>query len=75
MFPLRKFQPFKIIFSSARVGLKGQSHDIILRKVYRTVGLNKGTRLVFKSLGGSNDFIMQELYLLWSMLVCVGLIL
>jgi hypothetical protein len=33
-----------------------------------------GTRMVFKLLGGSDDFIMQNLYLLRLMPVCVGLI-
>jgi hypothetical protein len=44
----------------------------MLTTIYRTWP-NKGTRLVFEFFGGSNDFIMQKVYLLRLMPVCVGL--
>ncbi len=45
----------------------------MLTKIYITTPI-EGTRLVFKFFRGSDDFIMQKVYLLRLMPVCVGLI-
>ncbi len=44
-----------------------------LTKIFRTRP-KQGTRVVFKFSGGSDDFIMQKVYLLWLMPVYVGVI-
>ena len=43
-------------------------------KNLQNLGLTKGRGLFLKFLGGSDDFIMQKVYLLRLMPVCVGLI-